>query len=168
VRRGLACAAAVWLALALAACGGDSSQRTATPKVTATGTAPPAPTPQPLDYVGDARTALKRGAIAVVDFSNRVVVAPSRMDVNAEMKLSRLRWSGWGSERATARGDLRTLICEPTCANGLLEHSRGDLVLSAPKRCGKGRFYTRSSMTYEEPGTGKTRAPATYLRTPPC
>jgi hypothetical protein len=168
VTRRLACAAAVSLALALAACGGGSSERTATPKVTASGTAPPTPTPQPLDYVGDARAALKRGAIAVVDFSNRVVVAPSRMDVNAEQRLSGLRWSGWGTERATGRGDVRTLICEPTCANGLLEHSRGDLVVSAPKRCGKRRFYTRSTMTYADADTGKTRAPATYLRTPPC
>ena len=30
------------------------------------------------------------------------------------------------------------------------------------------RFYTRSTMTYKEPGTGRTRAPDTYLRTPPC
>jgi hypothetical protein len=49
-----------------------------------------------------------------------------------------------------------------------VEHSNGVVVLSAPKRCGKRRFYTRSSMTYEEPGSGRTRAPATYLRTPPC
>jgi len=166
VTRRLACAAAVWLALALAACGGDSPERTATPKVTASGTAPPAPPPQRLAYVGDARAALERGAIAVVDFSSRVVVAPTRMDVNREQRLSRLRWSGWGTKRATARGDVRTLICDPTCANGLLEHSRGDLVLSGPKRCGKRRFYTRLSMTYEE--DGRTRAPATYLRTPPC
>ncbi len=41
-------------------------------------------------------------------------------------------------------------------------------MLSAPKRCGGERFYTRASMTYEEQETGKTRAPATYLRTPPC
>ena len=166
--RRLACAPVVSLALVLAACGGDSSERTATPKVTASGTAPPAPPPQRLDYVGDAQAALERGAIAVVDFSNRVVVEPSRMDVNREQRLSGLRWSGWGSAHATARGEVRTLICEPTCANGLLEHSRGDLVLSAPKRCGEQRFYTRSTMTYADPDTGKTRAPATYLRTPPC
>ena len=63
---------------------------------------------------------------------------------------------------------MRTLICEPTCAQGVFEDSRGVVVLSAPKRCGDRRFYTRSSMTYEDPETGKTRAPATYLRTPPC
>jgi len=167
--RRLACAAVVWLALVAAACGGDSSERAATPKVTATGTAPPAPPPPPtLDYLGDTRAALERGAIAVADFSSRVVIAPSRMDVNKEQQLSRLRWSGWGSERAAGRGHVRTLICEPNCAQGLYEDSRAEIVLSAPKRCGGRRFYTRATMTYEEPGTGKTRAPATYLRTPPC
>ena len=42
------------------------------------------------------------------------------------------------------------------------------IVLSEPKRCGERRLYTRSTMTYEDADTGKTRAPATYLRTPPC
>ena len=41
-------------------------------------------------------------------------------------------------------------------------------MLSAPKRCRGGGITRASSMTYEEPETGKTRAPATYLRTPPC
>jgi hypothetical protein len=164
--RRLACAAAVVFALALAGCGGSSEPASA--PVKASGTAPPIGTPQPLDYVGDAQAALKRGEIAVVDFSNRVAVAPSRMDVNKEQQLSQLRWTGWGSARTSGRGDLRTLICEPTCAQGMFEDSHGVLVLSAPKRCGDRKFYTRSSMTYDDPDTGKTRAPATYLRTPPC
>ena len=42
------------------------------------------------------------------------------------------------------------------------------IVLSKPRRCGGARFYTRSTMTYKEPETGRTRAPDTYLRTPPC
>jgi hypothetical protein len=164
----LACAAAVWLALALVGCGGGSSERAAAPKVTATGTAPPEPTPPALTYASGAREALQGGAIAVADFTYRVAVAPSRMDVNKEQQLSQLRWTGWGSARTSGRGDLRTLICEPTCAQGVFEDSHGVVVLSAPKRCGDRRFYTRSSMTYDDPDTGKTRAPATYLRTPPC
>jgi hypothetical protein len=90
------------------------------------------------------------------------------MDVNAEQELTRLKWLGWGNERATARGSVRTLICDPTCMNGRLGYSRGEVVLSAPRRCGGRRFYTRASMTYDDPDTGKTRAPAIYLRTPPC
>jgi hypothetical protein len=162
VRR-LACLAC----LLLAGCGG-SSETTAGPKVKATGTPPPVGTPEPLHFVGDARAALASGAIAVVDDANRVAVAPTQMDVNKEQRLSGLRWSAWGSARTSGRGSVRTLVCEPTCAQGTFEESRGELVLSAPKTCGDRRFYTRASMTYEEPATGKTRAPATYLRTPPC
>ena len=89
------------------------------------------------------------------------------MDVNAEQTLDGLRWSGWGNASATGRGKVDTLVCDPTCATGRREHSSAEIVLSKPRRCG-GRFYTRSSMTYEEPGTHRTRAPDTYLRTPPC
>jgi hypothetical protein len=163
--RALACAAA--LGLALAGCGG-SPERAARPSAGTSGPLPAAATPQPLDYVGNARAALASGAIAVVDLSNRVAVEPARMDVNAEQSLSGLRWSGWGSGRATGRGSVRTLICDPSCVTGRLGHSRGEVVLSAPRRCGARRFYTRSSMTYADPDTGRTRAPATYLRTPPC
>ena len=166
--RALACAATVCLALALGACGGGSSERSVKPAATPFGTVPPAATPQPLDYVGGARTALKGGAVAVVDLENRVAIEPARMDVNAEQELSGLRWSGWGSARATGRGSVRTLICDPNCLSGRLGRSRGEVVLSEPKDCGGSRYYTRSSMTYEDPDTGKTRAPATYLRTPPC
>ena len=166
--RGLACLAAVGVALALApaACGGDS-ERAASP-VKASGTAPPEPPPPTLAYASGAREALKGGAVAVADFAYRVAIAPSKMDINREQRLSKLRWSGWGSKRATARADLRTLVCDPNCAQGVYKDSRAQVVLSAPKRCGGRRFYTRASMTYEDPETGKTRAPATYLRTPPC
>jgi hypothetical protein len=164
--RARACALAV--CLVLAGCGGGSSEHATTPKVKATGTAWPTPTPQPLDYAGGAKAALEGGAVGVVDLSNRVAIQPSRMAVNAEQELSRLRWSGWGSPRATAQGEVRTLVCDPSCMNGRLGYSRGEIVLSAPKTCGGDRFYTRASMTYEDPDTHKTRAPATYLRTPPC
>jgi hypothetical protein len=165
MRRGAACAVAV--CLALAGCGGGSDHAT-TPAVKASGTAPPEPTPPALAYASGAREALKGGAIAVADFTYRVAVAPSTMNINREQRLSKLRWSGWGSEQATGRADVRTLICDPTCAQGLYQESRAQVVLSAPKRCGGQRFYTRASMTYEDPETGKTRAPATYLRTPSC
>ena len=67
--RGLACAATVWLALALAGCGGESGEAAA-PKVKATGTAPPAPPPDRRSPTrADAKAALDGGAIAVADFS---------------------------------------------------------------------------------------------------
>jgi hypothetical protein len=164
VKRGLACA--VVACLALVGCGGGS-EHAVRPRVTATGTAPPAPPPATLVYLDDAKAELQRGAIAVADSSFHVRVKPSKMDVNSEQRLSDLRWSGWGNQRATGRADLRTLICDPNCAQGLYQDSRAELVLSAPKKCGSERFYTRASMTYKDPDTGKTRAPATYLM-PPC
>jgi hypothetical protein len=171
-RPALACALAA--CLAASGCGGGSEEeRTGSPAGTGDGApaaeaVPPESTPQPLDYTAGARPALERGAIGVVDVTNRVGVAPAAMDVNKQQRVSRLRWAGWGASRTTGRGRVRTLVCEPTCAGGRIESSTAVIVLSAPRRCRGGRFYTRSSMTYEEQSTGRTRAPATYLRTPPC
>ena len=126
----------------------------------------PAAAPATLRYLDDAKAELQRGAIAVADSSFHVRVEPTKMDVNSEQRLSDLRWTGWGSERATGRADLRTLICEPNCAQGVYQDARAEIVLSAPKTCKGERFYTRASMTYRDPDTGKTRAPATYLSRP--
>ena len=47
------------------------------------------------------------------------------MDVNHEQRLEQLRWTGLGQRRARpAAARSRTLVCEPTCANGLIEHSQ--------------------------------------------
>jgi hypothetical protein len=168
--RRLGCVLAV--CVAVAGCGGGAEAERATPAAgvgdSAPAELPPEPTPQPLSYVADAKAALANGAIAVVDVTNRAGVEPRLLEVNREQRLTALRWTGWGSRRTVGRGDVQTLVCEPNCARGTLENSRGVIVLSAPKRCGRQRFYTRATMTYEEQGTGKTRAPATYLRTPPC
>ena len=157
------------MCLAVAGCGGDAERAAAPPSgaagepPAASATADPVATAQPLRYGPGARAA---GAVAVVDLTNRVGVEPPRMAVNREQTLHGVRWSGWGRARATGRGRVDTLICEPTCANGRLEGSTAVIVLSRPRRCSGGRFYTRSSMTYEQ--AGRTRAPDTYLRTPPC
>ena len=89
------------------------------------------------------------------------------MDVNREQQLAALRWTGWGLARTTGRGRVSTLICDPNCATGTREDvARRPRALDGRRRCGGRRFYRRSSMTYADPGTGRTRAPATYLRTP--
>ena len=166
--RRLACVLAV--CVAAAGCGGSDERPARAPSAGAGAPAalPPAPTPQPLAYDAGAKAALASGAIAVVDVANRVAVQPRRMDINREHQLTALRWTGWGTPRTIGRGSVRTLVCEPNCARGTLEASRGVIVLSAPRRCAGERFYTRATMTYEEAGSGRTRAPATYLRTPPC
>ena len=176
-RRALICTLAA--CLAVAGCGGDD-ERAAAPEP-ADGTDPahrepaaassavsPVTTPQPLRYGPGTRARLAGGAIGVVDLCNRVAIEPVLMAVNREQRLEGLRWSGWGSPRTTGRGDVDTLICDPTCATGRRERSTAVIVLSKPRRCGKRRLYTRSTLTYEEPETGRTRAPDTYLRTPPC
>ena len=156
------------VACVLAGCGGGGSEEPAASSPA--GTPPPVETatPQPLAYAGGARAALAGGAIGVVDLENRAGVEPRSMDVNAEQELSGLRWSGWGGDRATGRGQVSTLVCDPNCATGRRESSRAVIVLSEPRRCKGRRYYTRSTMTYAEPGNGRTRAPDTYLRTPPC
>jgi hypothetical protein len=154
--------------VALAGCGGSDERPAPSPASAAARVKlPPEATPQPLAYTAGAKAALANGAIAVVDVANRVGIEPRRMDVNREQQLSALRWTGWGTARTIGRGDVRTLVCEPNCARGLLEESTAVIVLSVPKKCGDERFYTRASMTYTDPDTGKTRAPATYL-SPPC
>ena len=173
--RALSCALAV--CLAVVGCGGGDGREepAAAPAAAGVGGEPAAPsatadpvtTPQPVRYGRGARPRLAAGAIGVVDLGNRAAIEPALMDVNREQRLEGLRWSGWGNARTTGRGDVDTLICDPNCATGRHEHSTAVIVLSEPQRCGKRRFYTRSTMTYEEPKTGRTRAPDTYLR-PPC
>ena len=172
-RRALGCTLAA--CLAVAGCGGDDERAAATDPADGVGgelpaaasTVSPVTTPQPLRYGPGARARLAAGAIGVVDLTNRVAIEPALMDVNREQHIEGLRWSGWGGARTTGRGDVDTLICEPNCATGTRERSAAVIVLSKPRRCGTRHFYTRSTMTYEEPKTGRTRAPDTYLR-PPC
>jgi hypothetical protein len=172
-RRGAICVLAA--CLAVAGCGGGDDERAAAPAA-GTGGEPPAATPsvapeatvQPLGYGPGAKAQLAAGAIGVVDLANRAAIAPRKMDVNDEQTLSGLRWTGWAGARATGRGRVQTLICEPSCANGRIEASSAVIVLSSPRRCGRRHYYTQSSMTYKEPKTGRVRAPDTYLRTPPC
>ena len=161
--------------LAVAGCGGDEESTPAPAAAAGVGGEPPAATepvapeatPQPLAYGPGAKAGLAAGAIGVVDLKNRAAIAPRTMDVNAEQSLDELRWSGWGNPSTTGHGGVDTLVCDPNCATGRVDRSTAVIVLSKPRRCGSRRFYTRSSMTYEEPGTGRTRAPDTYLR-PPC
>lgn len=172
-RRALSCLLAA--CVAVAGCGGGDEERTAAPAA-GIGGEPPAASPsvdpeatvQPLGYRPGAKARLAAGAIGVVDLKNRAAIEPRAMDINSEQTLDGLRWSGWGNPSATGRGEVDTLICDPSCATGRLEHSNAVIVLSKPRRCGGRRFYTRSTMTYKEPKTGRTRAPDTYLRTPPC
>lgn len=155
--------------LLLAGCGGGKDEEQAAPRAgpVAQSSAPlPTPTPQPLVFGPGVRSALAAGGLGVADLRDRVGVEPSGMSVNREQTLSDLRWRGWGGSTTTASGQVETLVCDPSCAQGTLEHSRATITLSSPRRCGSRRYYSKASMTYAEEKTGKTRAPAVYLRTP--
>ena len=52
--------------------------------------------------------------------------ARTRSTSTASRTLERLRWAGWGTPRATARGTVRTLVCDPTCAQRAHRALRGD------------------------------------------
>jgi hypothetical protein len=176
MRRGWAISCLLAACVAVTGCGGGDDRARRSAPAAGTGGEPPAAstsvdpvtTVQPLDYGPGAKARLGAGGIGVVDLANRVSIEPAKMDVNREQTLDGLRWSGWGNPSATGRGGVDTLICDPTCANGTRERSTAVIVLSKPRRCSGQRFYTRSTMTYREPETGRTRAPDTYLRTPPC
>jgi hypothetical protein len=171
-RAALACA--LCACVAVAACGGGEDRGERATSAAGAGGEPPTTSPaaaatvQPLRYGRGVRAGLAAGRVAVVDLTDRVGIEPLRMAVNSEQTLSGLRWSAWGEARATGRGQVETLICEPSCANGRLETSSAVIVLSSPRRCKRRSYYTRSSLTYTEPKTGRIRAPDTYLRTPPC
>ena len=134
-------------------------------------TAPPAADPAAARLRGR-RAGGARGAARSRSSTSRTASRSRRrrMDVNARAGARAAALVGLGQRRGrTGRGTVRTLICDPNCAQRPARAARAARsCCRSPSDCGGRRYYTRSSMTYEDPDTGKTRAPATYLRTPPC
>jgi hypothetical protein len=158
--------------LVAAGCGSRGGAPAAGPVTTA---APAAATPSPVPTAVHVRPRiapsqgqrLDAGAVGVIGFDLEGAVAPSRLMVNKEQTLQGVRWSGWGGPSATGRAQVRTLVCDPTCAQGRLEYSQATIVLSQQRRCGRRRFYTAGRMTYLDPDTRRTRVPSVFLW-PPC
>jgi hypothetical protein len=157
--------AALAAVLLFAGCGGSETTvgapvaaRTATPAPT-TGTPELGPYPTPA-LSSSVKRRLDAGGVAVIGLDERGGIAPGRLWLNREMQVMRLQWSGWGSPQATGRGRVRTLVCNPNCAQGRLEFAAGTVTLSDIRLCGSRRFYSTAKL---ETG-GKT--PATYLETP--
>jgi hypothetical protein len=109
---------------------------------------------------------LDAGSVGIVDFVAQASIAPDALWVNQEQKLEDVRWTGWGTERATGRARVRSLECDPNCARGRIELLEGTLELSDVRLCGSRRYYSRARLVTTDPGTGQTSRPATYLRTP--
>ena len=137
---------AVLAVLAASGCGGTDEQERAAPPAqepTPVPTATPVPTPE---AAAEVRRRLAGGEIGVVDFERRALVAPPALRVNKEQKLSGVEWEGWGDPTATGRGEVETLVCDPSCAGGRVERSRATLTLSEPRVCGGERYYSAGKL----------------------
>jgi hypothetical protein len=64
-------------------------------------------------------------------------------------KFSGLRWTGWGTNRATGRGTVSLRVCDPSCPDGYYRKVPGRLVLTRPIRCKGTRMYSRARLVYE-------------------
>jgi len=138
----------------LAGCGSDLAE--------GPGAAPtPAPAETPLPDPGPAaRGELAAGELGVVDFTGRTAARPVTLTPNKDQILRGIEWSGWGRARATGRGTLEVLECEPTCAQGQTDRVPAVLVLSGPRTCGTQRYYGEAKLRADG------QAPAVFLRTP--
>jgi hypothetical protein len=160
-------AAALGILLLVAGCGGDETTvappaavQTAAPAPTGSAGTPelgPYPTP---DLSASVKRRLDAGGVAVIGLDERAGIAPEHLWLNREMQLMRLQWTGWGTPQATGRGRVRTLVCNPNCAQGRLEFAPGTVTLSDIRLCGTRRFYAKARLET----SGKT--PATFLGTP--
>ena len=157
------------LALALAGCGGGGGGGGAEAERTAAApaqTAAPSPSAVPSPAAGaGVRARLAAGELGVVDFARRALVAPAAMRPNKEQTLTRLRWRGWGGPSATATGRVRTLVCDPSCAEGRIERATAELTLSEPRACGGARYYAAGRLTVGGDAEAGRR-PAVFLLTP--
>ncbi|RCS93540.1 hypothetical protein CIK69_01565 [Brachybacterium alimentarium] len=77
---------------------------------------------------------------------------------DAGMGLDALQWSDWGSEHATARGILRTLTCDPSCAEGGTAEYSVEVVATDARAEGPVTGYETLEVTYS--GTPPEWAPS--------
>jgi hypothetical protein len=157
--------AALVAGVAAAGCGGSPAARPAVVAPAATAAPAAIPTPVHLHAVIPAAQArrLDAGAVGVIGFDLHGAVAPARLMVNREQTLEGVRWSTWGGAAARGRAQVRTLVCDPTCAQGRLERSPATVVLSGRRRCGRRRFYTTGRLTYLDRASRRMLAAAVLL-----
>jgi hypothetical protein len=149
-------------------CGGQEAAPGAA-AATPAGTAAPAPDLGPYPKVetpSSVRRRLDAGAVGVIDLRLRAAIAPDSLQLNREQEARELDWTGWGTPHATARGTVRTLICDPTCAQGRLAQAPGTVELSDIRVCGSRRYYASAKLRSSDPEVSIVKNPATFLRTP--
>ena len=69
---------------------------------------------------------------------------PSSVGVSCDGQIifTNLRWTGWGSAKAVARGTLNRESCVPDCASGPIYRYAARMVASRIGHCGSRRVYT--------------------------
>ena len=156
--------------LVVCGCGGeeDAPGAAATPAATPSaqsGTPELGPYPK-VKTPASVRRRLDAGAVGVIDLRLRTAIAPDSLQLNREQEALELEWTGWGTPHATARGKVRTLVCDPTCAQGRLAQAPGTVELSDIRVCGARRYYASAKLETSDPEVSIVKNPATYLRTP--
>ena len=167
MRRRLPALLAFAVLLVACGCGGDPAAPgdAATPPTTAA--PPPDLGPYPKTKTSaSVRRQLDGGAVGVIDLRLRTAIAPDSLQLNREQEALELEWSGWGTPHATARGKVRTLVCDPTCAQGRIAQSAGTVELSDIRVCGSRRYYASAKLAASDPEVAIVKNPATFLRTP--
>ena len=121
------------LALAGCGCGGGSERARRADRRPRPGTAPPGADAAAARLRGrGARGAGSAARSAVADSTYRVARRADDDGRQPRAAPRRPALEGWGSAQATGRGDVRTLICDPNCAQGTLQtRARDDRALGA-------------------------------------
>jgi hypothetical protein len=110
--------------------------------------------------------------IVVADpLSGKFSERPARIAFR-DTEFSKLRWRGWGSDVAVARGRNRVLVCRPSCADGHVTHVGTTVTVSKPITREGGLQY--SCLTWRDdrrtdPGLprGNSLDPVTFKRCSP-
>jgi len=157
-------------ALVVCGCGGDADApgAAATPEATPparSGTPDLGPYPK-VTTAASVRRRLDAGAVGVIDLRLRTAIAPGSLQLNREQQALELEWSGWGTPHATGRGTVRTLVCDPTCAQGRLAQAPGTVQLSDIRVCGSRRYYASAKLESSDPEVSIVENPPTYVRAP--
>ena len=111
--------------------------------------------------------ALDAGEIGVVDITGTVGVKPESLETSDGLACWRAcEWSRWGDDGAEGSGELRMLVCQPTCASGNVEHVPARITLTGVTRCDGRRYFAAGTLAVDPALTPEGEQPATYVRAP--
>jgi hypothetical protein len=61
------------------------------------------------------------------------------LTADGSVYVTKLRWSGWGSGKATGKGTLKQDNCKPSCAKGKISSYPATVTLTSPRSYGNNR-----------------------------